>query len=234
VPRLTLNAVVLFAFFGTIVTQAQTYQAPPHFSHIVIIFQENRTPDDLFGAPNASVGGCGQQNKFELGVDIQNGGPNLASSNNGGPYLTCQTPLTDLASGGTGHSHDPNWTKQFNNGAMDGACLLTWPNCPEYTYVVKSVVRPYFDIATNYGFANYMFQTNQGPSFPAHQFILGGTSAPVFPGDANNYYQDFVAENAAFTDSGCPVGPQGPQWIDPWVSNWRTRSGPNAMTGIRW
>ncbi len=29
----------------------------------------------------------------------------------------------------------------------------------------------------NYGFANRMFQTNQGPSFPAHQIIFCGTSS---------------------------------------------------------
>jgi phospholipase C len=39
-------------------------------------------------------------------------------------------------------------------------------------------VQPYFEIARNYGFANRMFQTNQGPSFPAHQFLFGGTSQP--------------------------------------------------------
>jgi phospholipase C len=214
VTKLTLTAVVLTALFGAVVAGAQTYQAPPHFNHIVIIVQENRTPDDLFQS-SIKATSCGTENHFEAGVDIQNGGPNLAAKNHGKPYQTCLTQLTNLNTGGTGHTHDPNWTTQFNSGAMDGACLLTWPNCPEYTYVTQSVVKPYFDIATNYGFANYMFQTNQGPSFPAHQFILGGTSAPVFPGDPNNYYQDFVAENASFLDSGCPVGGTGPKWINP-------------------
>jgi len=77
--------------------------------------------------------------------------------------------------------------------------------------------QPYFDIATNYGFANYMFQTNEGPSFPAHQFIFGGTSAPVWPGDT--FYQYFVAENATggLNTSGCPAtGSSGwPMWVDP-------------------
>jgi len=214
VRRHTLCAIVLFALFEAVVMQAQSYQAPPHFSHIVIIFQENRTPDNLFLAPGIT-GTCGMQVRFEPGVDIQNGGPNLASSNHGKPYKTCETPLTDLATGGTDHSHVRQWVTQFNNGVMDGGCLLTWPKCPEYTYVVPSVVRPYLDIANNYGFANYMFQTNQGPSFPAHQFILAGTSAPVFPGDPNNYYQDFVAENANFLDSGCPTVSNGATWINP-------------------
>src|ERR1700730_17041972 len=36
-------------------------------------------------------------------------------------------------------------------------------------------------MAEQYTFANRMFQTNQGPSFPAHQFIISGTSAPCSP-----------------------------------------------------
>jgi phospholipase C len=54
-------------------------------------------------------------------------------------------------------------------------------------------MNPYFDIATQYGFANYMFQTNQGPSFPAHLFLFGGTSAPTAEDDAQGI---FAAENS--------------------------------------
>jgi phospholipase C len=54
------------------------------------------------------------------------------------------------------------------------------PSNPQFKYADNSTgqMQPYFDIAINYGFSNRMFQTNQGPSFPAHQFIFGGTSAP--------------------------------------------------------
>jgi phospholipase C len=85
--------------------------------------------------------------------------------------------------------------------------------CPQYSYVIRSDLQPYFDIATSYHFANYMFQTNEGPSFPAHQFILSGTSAPAAPGLTN--YLDFVAENAGFDKSGCPDTSQHPAWVDP-------------------
>jgi phospholipase C len=51
---------------------------------------------------------------------------------------------------------------------------------PQFRYVDNSTgaVQPYFDLAMQYGFANRMFQSNQGPSFPAHQFLISGTSAP--------------------------------------------------------
>lgn len=194
---------------------AQTYQPPPHFNHIVIIVQENRTPDNIFGSSPSL--GCGQEDPFETGVDIQNGGKNIASQNHGGPYITCSQALSGLNGGGGNHHHDFDWTNQYDGGAMDGACIhyyngSGYPTCPPYTFVTKEVVQPYFDIATNYGFANYMFQTNEGPSFPAHQFLFGGTSAPVWPGDS--YYQYFVAENPS-SISGCPVGSAGAEWIDP-------------------
>jgi phospholipase C len=221
------KAVVLFALFVAVVAQAQNYVKPPHFNHVVIIVQENRTPDNLFGAGAGPQATCGSEHQFEPGVDIDNGGPNLASKNNGGPYITCTQPVGNLLTGGGSHNHQgpgPNagWVADCDADSsgrcrMDGFCLDSgdWPNCIGYEYVTRSTVQPYFDIATNYGFANYMFQTHQGPSFEAHQFLFGGTSAPVFPGDPNNYYQDFVAENASFYDSGCPVTNQGPKWIDP-------------------
>ena len=215
-PKLTNQALTLFAACAAVMSQAQTYQPPPHFNHVVIIFQENRTPDNIFGSQPSVTTQCGQEDPFEGGVDIANGGPNIASRNNGGPYITCTQPLPNMQGGGGNHSH-LDWTNEFDSGAMDGACIGYYngkgnPICPPYTYVDRSVVQPYFDIATNYGFANYMFQTNQGPSFPAHEFIFGGTSAPVWP--TNSYYQYFVAENGGGS-TGCPVGPVSARWIDP-------------------
>jgi phospholipase C len=65
---------------------------------------------------------------------------------------------------------------------------------PEYTYVQSSDVVPYFQIPQQYGYANYMFQTNQGPSFPAHQFLFSGTSAPVLDdSDSYQYWEWFAA-----------------------------------------
>jgi len=47
-----------------------------------------------------------------------------------------------------------------------------------------------------------MFQTNQGPSFPAHQFLFGGTSAPSAADDAAGI---FASENMSGTGktAGC-------------------------------
>ena len=62
-----------------------------------------------------------------------------------------------------------------------------------------------------------MFQTNQGPSFPAHQFIISGTSAPARPGKPNGNL--FVADNATGplnSTTGCLGAPgQTVRLIDP-------------------
>ena len=91
---------------------------------------------------------------------------------------------------------------------MDGAsgisCSGTCPARPQFRYVDNStgILNPYLELATQYGWANYMFQTNQGPSFPAHQFIFGGTSAPSTADDAAGV---FASENmsGSSNDAGC-------------------------------
>jgi phospholipase C len=80
-----------------------------------------------------------------------------------------------------------------------------------------------FSIAEHYGFANYMFSTHEGPSFPGHQFLFSGTSSPVWP-VSNDYFQCFVSENSGATEgnsSGCPnaSGNYAP-WIDPMGTEW--------------
>ena len=68
---------------------------------------------------------------------------------------------------------------------------------PAFGYVDNSAgaVQPYLDLVKAYGWGNYLFQTtNQGPSFPAHQFLFGATSAPSWKDDHNGI---FAAENGA-------------------------------------
>ncbi len=100
---------------------------------------------------------------------------------------------------------------QYNNGKLDGSDKNTtnpFPDCkvpanPQFKFVDNSQgqVQPYFDMATQYGWANRMFQTNQGPSFIAHQFIISGTSAPTTNSPL------FAEGNPKLTDlAGC-IGP---------------------------
>jgi phospholipase C len=137
------------------------------FKHVVIVVQENRTPDNLFGA----------QPNFEPGVDISRTGVNSLGQ-------TIHLQAEALASCyDISHAHAAFET-MLNQGA-DLETVLPGTGChppanPQFKYADNStgIIQPYFDLATGYGFANRMFQTNQGPSFPAHQFLFGGTSQP--------------------------------------------------------
>jgi phospholipase C len=175
--------------------------------HIVIIFQENRTPDNLFQDP-VLIG---------KGADIVSSGVNSTGQ-------TIPLDPIDLGTSGSNpdnydlsHAHDAFVSMCDLNSAtgvckMDGADLIKpgcggsgtncWPTNPQFKSVNPADVQPYFQMAEQYTFADRMFQTNQGPSFPAHQFIISGTSAPSTGSDL------FVAENAQGitrpgNDTGC-------------------------------
>jgi len=208
--KLILKATLSALFVGATLPSAPATT----FQHVIVVVQENRTPDNLFGSnPN-----------FASGVNIQNYGYNSQNKKinlTGIPLAYCYDP---------DHGHK-SWTKMYANGNMNGADKIpirTWPweTCliptnPQFTYVNQTDVAPYFQIAEHYGFANYMFATNQGPSFPVHQFLLSGTSAPVPYLDSSGLWTYFAAENPegggnAFENTGCtaPTG-ESAVLIDP-------------------
>lgn len=184
------------------------------FKHIVVIFQENRTPDNLFqglcAPPFGSSASCSATpTGTQYDIETDNWLDKTSNSGTIHPGLSQLANKYDLD-----HSHaaftamcDPNMV----TGAckMDGAayvsCRGTCPSQPAFRYVNNSsgIVDPYLQLATQYGWANYMFQTNQGPSFPAHQFIFGGTSAPTANDDAQG---TFAAENTSDTPEGGAAG----------------------------
>jgi phospholipase C len=180
-------------------------------SHVVIIFQENRTPDNLFQDPVL----------ISRGADIASSGLNTRGQ------IIPLTPVPLANKYDLSHTHSA-FEDMYRGGKMDGADLIPigcYPgatNCPgpnlQYRYVDPADVQPYFSLAEQYTFADRMFQTNEGPSYPAHQFIIAGTSAP----SANSKF--FVAENPANVfHTGCtapantrvalidPAGNEGPR-----------------------
>jgi phospholipase C len=161
---------------GASVSPTGASEASGKIEHVVIIFQENRTPDNLFRSDVL----------INRGADIAMSGINSLGQ-------TVPLSVIDLGTSGQnpdnydlGHGH---WAFRvmYHKGAMDGAdkitvsCLKNATNCPppnpQFKYVNPNDVEPYFALAEQYTFADRMFQTNEGPSFPAHQFIISGTSA---------------------------------------------------------
>jgi len=173
--------------------------------HIVLIIQENRTPDNLFQDP----------------VLINNRKADIAQSGVNSLGQTIPLNQTDITTNyDLGHYH-PDFEAMYDGGKMNGADLITITcnpgavNCPppnaEFQYVNPAEVQPYFQMAEQYTFGDRMFQTNQGPSFPAHQFLISGTSAPTATSNL------FASENVhSSTDAGCIASPSGfVKLIDP-------------------
>src|ERR1700733_2547551 len=190
---------LLFAAFAP--TAAYAQGSLPVFDHIVVIVQENRTPDDLFGSSPPAGGLCSGQDDFEPGVDIQDWGYMGSTKQCFAPHPLGPDPVNP------DHSHAPGFTTMCDADTT-GKCRLDacdqGTNC--YSYVQKSDVQQYFDIATTYGFANYFFQTNEGPSFEAHQFLFGGTSGPNGTNTQGDFHDWFAADNpilAFSNNTGC-------------------------------
>jgi phospholipase C len=172
----------------------------PKIQHVVVIFQENRTTDNLFQDPVL----------VSRGADIQNYG----IDSKGNKIMLVAGPLATDYDMGHGHK---SFLDLYDNGKMDGADLngVTCvkgapPTCPPpnpwFQYAQASDVAPYFQMAETYTFGDRMFQTNQGPSFPAHQFIFSGTSAPSAGSNL------FASENPVrsadpFDNAGCIAPP---------------------------
>jgi hypothetical protein len=211
---------ILFPFFACALASAQF---PSEIKNVVVIVQENRTPDNLFHfltpachipADATGYNACTPTPVTNSCYDISPCG----LSNQGGPVIP--VTLAGVALAGSVdpvHSHsgfsdmcDPDLTFKCRN---DGA-WKTSPNGVSYGFVLNSAVTnydgttghlldPYLAFAQGYGWANFMYQTNQGPSYPAHQFLFSGTSALTDEDDANSI---FVSELFQGTGaSGCLI-----------------------------
>jgi phospholipase C len=184
-------------FSGAVLAGAQT----PNFQHIVLIIQENRTPDNLFQGLCVPTAICSTTpTAAQYNIQTRNW---KNKTQPGGVIQPLSVPLAaayDLAHTHTAFLRACDLNKTTGTCAMDGSaavtCIGTCPTQPQFRYVDNSTgtVNPYLQLAQQYGWANYMFQTNQGPSFPAHQFLFGGTSAPTTLDDAAGV---FSSENMA-------------------------------------
>jgi phospholipase C len=183
-------------------TGTGTVPPPPgKILHVVIIFQENRTPDNLFQDPVLIANGA----------DIASSGVNSLGQTIPLIPIDLGTAGSDPQNYDLSHAHAA-FVSMYDGGKMDGADLIPCmpaANCPpnahpnpQFKYVNTADVQPYFALAEQYSFGDRMFQTNQGPSFPAHQFILSGTSAPTATSNL------FAAENlSGGGTAGCIATP---------------------------
>jgi phospholipase C len=151
--------------------------------HIVIIMQENRTMDNLFnGFPGADTVRTGLDNGVEVPL----------------------TPVSLADGRDLNHSH-MRWIKDSHNGAMDGfAQSGVSPSTLPYSYVPEKDVEQYWTMAREYTLGDRMFQSNTGPSFVAHQYLIAGQSADVAENPTGGWGCD-----ASSSSQAALIGPNG-------------------------
>lgn len=127
-------------------------------SHVVVIMQENRSFDNLFnGFPGADTVQTGMSHGQPVALK---------------PVSLAQKTDVD-------HTHI-GWWADWDYGAMDGFShpgeTYPYPDFP-YAYVPQRETVPYWTMAARYTLGDRMFQSNSGPSFTAHQYMIAGQSA---------------------------------------------------------
>ncbi len=150
-------------------------KASGKIKHVVIIVQENRSFDNLFqGFPDADTKpygytSTGQKVKLkpvglETTWDVEHSSYGFYAACDGQgsiPGTNCKMDGFDREFVGCGHRSGP-------------PC----PNShPQYSYVPKSEVQPYFAMGTQYVVADRMFASNfDASSFVSHQYIIAAQS----------------------------------------------------------
>ena len=158
-------------------------------THIVIIVQENRTPDYLFqGIPHADIATTALDSEGQT-VSLQ--------------------PVS-LAAGYDLSHRNAAFITDYDGGLMDGFDRNLPPSeyLRPYGYAPRKEVSPYHQMARQYVLADRMFQTNQSGSFPSHQYLVSGTSsaqpASTDDVDSNGLNKKNQSQNE-------PVGCDAPQ-----------------------
>jgi phospholipase C len=131
--------------------------------HIVVIMQENRSFDNFF-----------------------NGFPGAESANTGmnGTTIVPLTPVNLNDPRDLPHNHT-DWWQDWDNGAMDGFGHAG--STLAYSYVPSSQIQAYWTLAQEYTLADQMFQSNSGPSFTAHDYMVAGQSDQADENPSSSY-----------------------------------------------
>jgi phospholipase C len=157
---------------------------PSPIRHVVIIMQENRSFDNLFnGFPGADTAQSGMNRQTTV-------------------------PLKPVSIGDprdVDHSH-PSWWADWNGGKMDGFAHEGGANALlPYSFVPPAEVQPYWNLAQRFTLGDRMFQSNTGPSFVAHQYMIAGQSGLASENPNGNVW----GCDAAASTRVALVGPNG-------------------------
>jgi phospholipase C len=143
-------------------------KASGKIQHVVIIFQENRSFDNLFyGFPGADTKKFGYNSSGQKVLL--------------GPVGLETTWDIDHSSGAFYAACDGQGSIPGTNCKMDGfdkeyeGCYHNCPPHPQYSYVPHTESKPYFEMGKQYVVADRMFASNfDASSFISHQYIIAG------------------------------------------------------------
>jgi phospholipase C len=133
--------------------------------YVIVMIQENRSVDNLF--------------QTQPGVDTQSYGIGAAGTRINLARRPLGSPID------CDHSH-AGFVDDVTHGFYTEKCGST-ANAA-YSYVDPADIVPYTRLATKYAIADHVLQANEGPSFPAHMYLIAATS-----NDAPTKYN--IAEN---------------------------------------
>jgi phospholipase C len=161
VPSLVLLAVLSHRHAAPPATPA----ANP-IQHVVVIMQENRSFDHLFhGFPGADTADFGMFHDTRI--------PLRPTPLGNGPDLD--------------HTHT-GWWRQWDSGRMDNFAANPKEIPIAYSYIDPAEIAAYWTLARQYTLGDRMFQSNTGPSFVAHQYMIAGQSGGASENPSGNVW----------------------------------------------
>jgi phospholipase C len=167
-------------------TPAASNPALP-IQHVVVIMQENRSFDNLF---NGFPGADSAQSGMNLGVSA----PLAVTPLGNGPDLD--------------HTHT-GWWREWDGGKMDNFASNPATASVAYSYIDPKETVPYWTLARNYTLGDRMFQSNTGPSFVAHQYMIAGQSGGASENPSGGVWGCDALPGATVPTIG-PNGTDGP------------------------
>jgi phospholipase C len=142
---------------------------------VVVIIQENRSLENLFtGYPGADAPAKG------CAIPETKARPRIAlrSLNSNCPRGDISVALKPITFDSVDIGHDWQTSQvSWDKGKMDGFSKFCCKGgaYPAYSYVERSLIAPYWDMAKQYVLADEMFPTEWGGSFTGHLTLVAGT-----------------------------------------------------------
>jgi len=173
---------------------------PSYIQHIVVVDMENRTPDDLFGGYYSTGFSTGGTFGSVLNLTNPAGPTPVLTSNSLGAYFDPDhSHWTAFQLDMNGYWAGPNGPPLYCPGGTN-ICAAT---ATQYSFVPAPEASPYANLVQQFGYNTQTLQSNEGPSFVSHQFLIAGQSGGL-PGSKRQDDETPLAPYALFENPSPP------------------------------